>query len=47
MNHKSKELIVKAGSVFQKTFKVVSGQVFLYEYWASGDLQFWISQGYK
>uniref|UniRef100_A0A1I8EIP9 CRAL-TRIO domain-containing protein n=1 Tax=Wuchereria bancrofti TaxID=6293 RepID=A0A1I8EIP9_WUCBA len=35
----------QGGSAYRKVFKVVSGQVLLYEYFAMGDLQFWICQG--
>uniref|UniRef100_A0A0R3RJG0 CRAL-TRIO domain-containing protein n=1 Tax=Elaeophora elaphi TaxID=1147741 RepID=A0A0R3RJG0_9BILA len=41
----SEDLTVKSGSTYRKTFEVMSGQALLYEYFASGDLQFWICQG--
>ncbi|EFO22455.1 hypothetical protein LOAG_06031 [Loa loa] len=41
----SEVLTVKGGSVYRKAFRVVCGQVLLYEYFASGDLKFWICQG--
>ncbi|KAM3725326.1 CRAL-TRIO domain-containing protein [Dirofilaria immitis] len=42
---KSETLTIKGGSIYQKVFEVICGQVLLYEYYANGDLQFWISQG--
>uniref|UniRef100_A0A915PQ80 CRAL-TRIO domain-containing protein n=1 Tax=Setaria digitata TaxID=48799 RepID=A0A915PQ80_9BILA len=38
-------LIVKSGCTYQKVFSVKCGQILLYEYFANGDLQFWICQG--
>ncbi|VDM92854.1 unnamed protein product [Onchocerca ochengi] len=41
---KSETLTVKSGNTYRKAFKVICGQVLLYEYFANGDLQFWICQ---
>ncbi|KAL3983246.1 CRAL/TRIO domain family protein [Acanthocheilonema viteae] len=43
----SEDLTIKSGSSYRKTFKVMSGQVLLYEYLATGDLQLWICQDNK
>ncbi|KAK6111619.1 hypothetical protein QQG55_44380 [Brugia pahangi] len=40
----SEVLTLKGGNAYRKVFKVVSGQVLLYEYFATGDLQFWVCQ---